>query len=71
MGIVQSPPWGPEEDFTFSGQPVVAGYLLGQTDQVTTILPAKPRKIDYLGESVRLQKRFRVWILFDPLRSGL
>lgn len=47
VGIVQSPPWGPEEDFAFSGQPVVTGYLLGQTDQVTTILIAKPRKIDY------------------------
>jgi hypothetical protein len=46
-GIVQSPPWSPEEDFAFKGSPKVTGYILSQTDYVTTILLAKPRAIAY------------------------
>jgi hypothetical protein len=47
LGVIQSPPWGPEEHFSFNTGQQVTGYLLAQTDKVTTILLAKPRAIAY------------------------
>jgi hypothetical protein len=46
-GVVHSPPWGAEEKFTFKGNQQVIGFLLAQTDMVTTILKASPREIEY------------------------
>ncbi|HEY6314088.1 MAG TPA: hypothetical protein VIY52_25280 [Streptosporangiaceae bacterium] len=50
-GVVHSPPWGTEEEFTFTGNQQVTGYLLAQTDMVTTILKVSPREIGYYDTS--------------------
>lgn len=50
-GVVLGAPWGPEETFTFAGKQQVTGYLLAQTDTVTTILEANPREIGYYDTS--------------------
>jgi hypothetical protein len=50
-GVVFGAPWGPEEMFTFTGKQQVTGYLLAQTDTVTTILQASPREVEYYDTS--------------------
>lgn len=51
IGVINSPPWVAEERFIFKDHAPVSGYLLAQTDVVTTILQAKPRVIEFFDTS--------------------